>query len=192
MTLSDKTKDTSLQISGFLMDIAKLVVAGLILDALHKIGSFVLRRVSYPFTILLFDCFRALSAASFFTMVLYPRLKESRLSFLFPVVRFYARGFLRVVWVSLSPKGVGILSRIFQHNLRGREYAMLVATRSSKALADLFSADESDLTWMSSFIFSLMYKAASKSVVEGDSRLENTLREIREDLLAEIGPLKGT
>jgi hypothetical protein len=188
MTLSGKAKGASLQLSDFLVQVAEAVAANIVAAVLYRFGKFIRRRISYPLTLFLFDCFRGLSAVSFITMVLYPRLEKSRLSFLFPVVRFYARGFLRIVWVSLSPRSIGVLSRIFQHNLMVRSYAMSEATRYSRALADLFSAQDDDLSSLSTFIFSLLFRAASKSVVESDGLLENKLRQTREDLLAQLGP----
>jgi hypothetical protein len=116
--------------------------------------------------------------------MLYPILKDSRkLAPLFPVVRFYLRGYQRLIWtVASMPTVKKSLADISQRNLGTKSVTLTTATRSAEALAEEFSTNEKDTSWFTTFFFSSIFQLASETIVEPNAKHDLTLAHIREIL----------
>src|SRR2546422_233023 len=81
------------------------------------------------------------------------------LSPMFPMVRFYLRGYQRLIWIVASmPTVKKSLTDISQRNLGTKGVPLTTATRSAEALAEEFSTNEADTSWATTFLFSAMFQ----------------------------------
>ena len=185
MDLAKQTRDLGTQIEAFLIGVAQIIVAGLILNGLQKLGKFLAVRLSYSWELVQVKVLLRGSREAVLLSMLYPSLKDSRkLSPLFPIVRFYLRGYQRLIWTLASmPTVKKSLANISRHNLGAKEVPLTTATRFAEALSKEFSTNETDTSWLTSFLFSSMFQLASETIVDPTRHPERDLLEVRNILM---------
>ena len=182
--LATQLRNLGTQIGEFLIGVAQIIVAGLLLGGLQKLGKLLTVRLSYPWELFQVKVLLRASREALLLSMLYPSLKDSRkLSPLFPMVRFYLRGYQRLIWIVASmPTVKKSLTDISQRNLGTKGVPLTTATRSAEALAEEFSTDETDTSWLTTFFFSSIFQLASETIVEPNAKHDLTLAHIREIL----------
>src|SRR2546425_4012017 len=135
MELARQARNLGTEVGGFLIGVAQIIVAGMILRGLQKLGRFLAVRLSYPWELLQVKVLMRATREAFLPSMLYPILKDSRkLSPLFPMVRFYLRGYQRLIWtVASMPTVKKSLTDISQRNLGTKGVPLTTATRSAEA-----------------------------------------------------------
>jgi hypothetical protein len=182
MELARQARNLGTEIEGFLIGIVQAVVAGAILASLQKLGKLLAIRLSYPWELLQVKVLLRATKEAFLLSMLYPALKDSRkLSPLFPIARFYLRGYQRLIWtIASTPTIKKSLTDVSHRNLGAKGEPLITATRSAEALAEEFSTIETDASWLTTFIFSGMFQVASKSIVEPNAGHDLALAHMKE------------
>jgi hypothetical protein len=177
MELARQARNLGTEVGGFLIGVAQTIVAGLIIKVLQKMGTNLAVRLSYPWELFQIKVLLKASREAFLVSLLYPMLKDSRkLSPLFPIMRFYLRGYQRLVWtVASMPTVKKSLANISQRNLGTKTVSLTTATLSAEVLAEEFSTSETDTSWLTSFLFSSMFQLASMTIVDPTRHPERDL-----------------
>ena len=185
MELARQARNPGTQIGEFLIGVAQIIVAGLILSGLQRLGKFLVVRLSYSWELFQVKVLLRGSREALLLSILYPTLKDSRkLSPLFPIVRFYVRGYQRLIWTLASMLTVKkSLADISRHNLGAEEVPLTTATRFAEALSKEFSIDETDTSWLTSFLYSSMFQLASLTIIDPIRHPEQDLLQIRNTLM---------
>jgi len=185
MELARQARNLGTEIGAFLIGVAQIIVAGLILSGLKKLGRFLAVRLSYPWELVQVKVLLRVNRELILLAILYPSLRDSRrLSPIFPIARFYLRGLQRLLWVVASmPTLKKSLADISQHNLGTKGMPLTTATRSAEALAEAISTNETDTSWLATFVFSSMFQLACMTIVDPTRHPERDLLRIRNRLI---------
>jgi len=185
MDLAKQTRTIETQLADFLIGVAQIIVAGLILGGLQRLARYLAVQLSYPRELLQVRLLLRANREILLLSMVYPSLKDSRrLSILFPVASFYLRGIQRIVWTIASQPFVRkSLAHVSDHNLGNKGEAYLIATRSAEVLAKESLTRETGTSWLTTFLFSSMFQLASMSIVDPDRHSEQTLLNIKNTLL---------
>ena len=185
MELAAQARNLGTEIGAFLIGVAQIIVAGMALSGLQKLGKFLAVRLSYPWELFQVKVLLRASREAFLLSILYPIIKDSKkLSPFFPLVRFYLRGYQRLIWtVASMPTVKKSLTDISKRNLGTKSVPLTTATRSAEALAEEFSTNETDTSWLTTFLFSSMFQLASMTIVDPNRHPEQALLDIRNKLM---------
>jgi len=167
MDQAKQTRTIVTQFENILVGIATWIAVQLMRGALEKIAKHLaVRWLSYPWALFQVKFLTRVNSGLLSFTVPYASLQESQLSPLAPIVGFYLWGIQRIIWTGFIPHVDTSLAQIVQHNHTREGKAVTMASRSAKALAQVFSSPETEQSWATAFGVSQMFYVASTIITQ--------------------------
>jgi hypothetical protein len=166
MNLTRQTRIIGIRFEDFLTALGISIAVSLFRRILEKVFKRLTVPFSYPLALFQVKFLIRVNSGLLSFTVPYASLQQSWLSPLAPIVGFYLWGIHRIIWTGFSLNIDTSLAQIVQHNHSREGKALTMASRSAKALAQVFSSPETEQSWVTAYTVSQMFYVSSTIIVQ--------------------------
>ncbi len=180
-----RASDLGIQISDFMIDVVKTILASLILHLLRKLAKYASPMARYQLALLQWKWFYKLARLAAISAILQPAVEDSRLAPLGPLFRLYVRSAIPMACLQISRYSPQVLASIAQHRTSDRQYPLSVATNFAQALVqDSKGFSKGNISrygfdTLTTFLSLGTFALASRCVVEATPELDSVLARMR-------------